>query len=137
MKIKKIVIDSNLWISFLISSTGSFLKELISKDEVQLLFSNKLISEIVDTALKEKFRKYFTSEKIILLIDFIRSKGKLISVKTNLKLCRDPKDNFLLNLSIDGNANFLITGDKDLLILKKVKNTQIVTLKQFEEIIKK
>lgn len=135
MKPKKIVIDSNLWISFLISSTGLFLKDLISNDEVQLLFSNESIAEILDTTLKEKFRKYFEIEKILLLIDFVKSKGNLISVKSNVNLCRDSKDNFLLNLSIDGKADFLITGDKDLLILKTIERTQIVTLAEFKKLV--
>ena len=55
---------------------------------------------------------------------------------TNVNKCRDTKDNYLLNLSIDGKADYLITGDKDLLVLKKIENTQIVTLKEFENIIK-
>ena len=36
----------------------------------------------------------------------------MIQVKSSVDLCRDPKDNFLLSLSIDGSAQFLITGDK-------------------------
>ena len=40
------------------------------------------------------------------------------------------KDNFLLNLCIDGKADYLISGDKDLLSLNKVENTEIITLKE-------
>ncbi len=49
-------------------------------------------------------------------------------------VCRDTKDNFLLALAKDGNADFLITGDKDLLVLEKYENTQILTYREFEEI---
>ena len=54
-------------------------------------------------------------------------------MKSTVKDCRDIKDNFLLNLAIDGKANFLVTGDKDLLILEKIKKTQIITMTDFLE----
>jgi uncharacterized protein len=46
-------------------------------------------------------------------------------------VCRDEKDNFLLSLAFDGNADFLITGDQDLLELKKYKRTRIMTITDF------
>ena len=59
----------------------------------------------------------------------------LIKVKSVIKICRDPKDNFLLALAKDGRANFLLTGDRDLLELEKIDNTKIITItKFFEEI---
>ena len=56
------------------------------------------------------------------------SYGKLIKVKSNVDLCRDSKDNFLLSLAIDGKVDFLVTGDKDLLVLEQVKKTKIITI---------
>ena len=54
-----------------------------------------------------------------------------VNVRAEVNICRDPKDNFLLALSIDGNANFLITGDKDLLDLKKFGETKIISIAEF------
>ena len=55
--------------------------------------------------------------------------------RTEISQCRDPKDNFLLSLAIDGKADFLLTGDKDLLVLKKIGNTEIKTISEFFDII--
>jgi uncharacterized protein len=52
-------------------------------------------------------------------------------VESKINECRDPKDNFLLSLSIDGKADFLVTGDSDLLVLRKIENTQIVSWAEF------
>jgi predicted nucleic acid-binding protein len=52
-------------------------------------------------------------------------------VGSKVEKCRDVKDNFLLNLSIDGKADFLITGDTDLLVLGKIRQTQIVSWSDF------
>jgi uncharacterized protein len=51
----------------------------------------------------------------------------------SLKVCRDPKDDFLLALAKGSRADFLITSDRDLLDLKNYSWTRIVTVKQFRE----
>lgn len=61
----------------------------------------------------------------------------LINITSKSKICRDEKDDFLLNLAIDGNADYLVTGDKDLLILKKVNKTKILTYSELLEILLK
>jgi predicted nucleic acid-binding protein len=58
-------------------------------------------------------------------------------VKSEVKLCRDPADDFLLSLAKDGAADFLITGDKDLITLSQIFSTQILTLTVFIETILK
>jgi len=55
----------------------------------------------------------------------------LITVVSAIEVCRDPKDNFLLSLAIDGKADYLLTGDKDLLELKQIQQTKIQTLTDF------
>jgi putative PIN family toxin of toxin-antitoxin system len=55
----------------------------------------------------------------------------LIEVKSTITVCRDPKDNFLLALAADGNAHYLLTGDKDLLDIKKLNKTKISTISDF------
>ena len=72
----------------------------------------------------------------MLFIERLQQRALLINVTTPLQQwCRDIKDNYLLALSKDSNADYLITGDKDLLDLNKFENTEIVTLPQFIEII--
>jgi hypothetical protein len=52
------------------------------------------------------------------------------------KICRDPKDDFLLALCKKSKANYLVTGDKDLLEIKIISGTEIITAKKFREISK-
>jgi len=62
--------------------------------------------------------------------------GKLIEVSSKINECRDSKDNFLLNLAVDSKADYLITGDNDLLIIKKIKKTKIINWTDFTKKIK-
>jgi putative PIN family toxin of toxin-antitoxin system len=61
----------------------------------------------------------------------MNTKAELIMIKSNIRVCRDPKDNFLLSLAKDGKASHLITGDHDLLVLKKTGKTRILTMSDY------
>lgn len=54
-----------------------------------------------------------------------------MEIYTEVDICRDIKDNFLLSLAIDGSSDYLISSDKDILILKSFGTTQITTLVGF------
>ncbi len=58
-------------------------------------------------------------------------KTEKISVTSVITDCRDPKDNKFLELAIDGNADYIITGDSDLLILHPYRGISIVTTSEF------
>lgn len=131
MRSKKIILDTNLWISFLITHKLDIIDSLIEKGKIKLIFSNELIEEFLIVANRPKFEKYFSNSDIKELLRLFKDYGKLIKVKSSVKECRDIKDNFLLNLAVDGKVDFLVTGDKDLLILEKVKKTKILTMSDF------
>lgn len=57
--------------------------------------------------------------------------GEFIEVKSEVLVCRDPKDNFLLSFAKDGRADYLVTGDKDLLVVSRFGDTKIVAIKEF------
>jgi putative PIN family toxin of toxin-antitoxin system len=137
MKVSKtnIILDTNIWISFLISNDFKKLDVLINKGKIRLLFSNELIEEFISVVQRPKFNKYFTKKDIEYLLDTFDTYGKIIKIKSDINECRDTKDNFLLNLSIDGKADYLITGDSDLLIMKMIKNTVIISIVEFMRII--
>ncbi|AWW29109.1 putative toxin-antitoxin system toxin component, PIN family [Echinicola strongylocentroti] len=135
MKSKKIVLDTNLWISFLISKDLIQLDELIATQKIKLVFSLELIEEFIEVVSRPKFKKYFSTNDIENILEYFDQYGQIFKVKSTIKACRDEKDDFLLNLSIDSKADFLITGDKDLLSLGKIEKTKIMTFKEFTNFI--
>lgn len=127
----RIVIDTNLWISFLLTRDYSKIDSLFVDNNITLLFSLELIEEFIEVAERPKFRKYFSVTDLEDLLGKLRTKAEFISVLTVVDLCRDPKDNFLLALTHDGKATHLLTGDKDLLVLEKVGQTKIITISDY------
>lgn len=131
MKKKKIVVDTNLWISFLISKNAVPIEYLLLSEKFKVFFSNVLFEEFIAVSSRDKFRNYFPIDDILKLTSLLLKHCYLIAIASKIDLCRDDKDNFLLNLAVDGKVDYLITGDKDLLILKNVKNTKILTYPDF------
>ena len=136
MRSKKVILDTNLWISFLISKRLDFIDELLLVGKIKLIFSTELIEEFLTVAKRPKFKKYFSNDNIADLLRLFDKYGKLIEVSTDINECRDFKDNFLLNLAFDSKADYLITGDEDLLIIKKIKKTKIINWTDFIEELK-
>ena len=61
----KVILDTNLWISFLISKTLSKLDRPIKRGEIRLLFSEESLSEFLDIATRPKFEEYFAHSDIV------------------------------------------------------------------------
>lgn len=128
----KIIIDTNLWISFLLTKQFSFLDKLLAKRKVRLIFSDELLAEFLEVVKRPKLCKYFQNKDLEQLIEIINLYAEFYTVNSVVEICRDEKDNFLLALAKESKANFLITGDKDLLVLKKFENTEIVTIAEYK-----
>ncbi|WP_420385540.1 putative toxin-antitoxin system toxin component, PIN family [Roseivirga sp.] len=133
MSAKRAILDTNLWISFLISK-NTLIETLLSTKKLQLVFSNELLDEFIEVAKRPKLKAYFTSNSVENLLRLFSEYAELIEVTSVINICRDYKDNFLLALAIDSQADFLVTGDNDLLVLKNIRDTEIIS---FAELIEK
>ena len=130
----RVALDTNLWISYLISKRLKSIDKLFKQGHLIIIFSTELLEEFIEVTSQSKFEKYFAKEDINKLLKLFNVYGELIEVTSTVKACQDPKDNFLLALSKDSELDFLITGDTDLLILKHFGKTKIITYKEFESL---
>ncbi len=130
----RIIIDTNVWISILITNNFKRFDELIFDNKVLLLYSDELLSELISVVNRPKFKKYFNKQDVKKLIGFMQDFAEIVEVQSEVNQCRDLKDNFILSLAKDSNAEYIITGDYDLLDLEKFENTKILTINQFLQI---
>lgn len=131
-RIVKVIFDTNIWISFLIGRRLLKLKDHISTGEVILVTSDQLMAEIKIVTSKPKLKKYFPKESVKELLELIDTIAEKTEIESRHFICRDPKDNFLLDLIDFSKADYLVTGDKDLLALNPFKTAQILTPNEFE-----
>lgn len=129
----RVIIDTNLWISFLLTSGYTKLDTIFADGRIMLVFSQELLNEFVAVAQRPKFKKYFLLSDFQELILKVRERAVFIEVQSSVSICRDHKDNFLLALATDSKATHLITGDKDLLELKIFDKTKILTIADYLE----
>lgn len=131
-KRNRIIIDTNLWVSFLLTKQFAFLDDFLENEKIQLIFSQELLDEFIDVINRPKLRRYFSDNNLELILEIIEQYADFITVSSNIKVCCDSKDNFLLSLAKDGLADYLITGDQDLLVIKQLENTEIITIAEFK-----
>ena len=85
----KIIVDTNLWVSYLISGGYRQLDKLIFSNKAKLIFSDELLNEFIEVSQRPKFKQYFQTEDIARLLYLFDTYGELITVRSNLKICRD------------------------------------------------
>jgi hypothetical protein len=129
----RVIIDTNLWISFWISKDFSKLDAILNTGKIVLVFSQELVDEFIEVSQRPKFKKYFTLSDVEKILLKIQDRTDFIAVKSDVEVCRDPKDDFILSLAMDGKATHLITGDKDLLVLENYGITRILTMTDYLE----
>jgi len=133
----RVILDTNVWISFLIGKKLSNFKDFILDKSVTIIVTEQLLEEIKLVTEKEKLKKYFPKNCVKELLELLDIIGENITIKPTYFLCRDPKDNFLLDLIDYSNADFLVTGDKDLLEQNPFKTAQIIKPAEFESYLEK
>jgi putative PIN family toxin of toxin-antitoxin system len=131
----RIIIDTNVWISLLIGQKLKNIIPLFSSQKLQIIVSDELIDELVDVTSRPKFKKYFNPNQVQEFIELIMAISLKFNPKAKYTNCRDEKDNFLLDLIDASKADFLVTGDKDLLACNPFKTAEILNPSDFEKII--
>jgi len=131
----RVIFDTNVWISFLIGKRLSIVAKYISNHQLTIITTNQLIEEILEVTNRKDLRKYFPYTKVIELIYFLETIAEKYEVLPKHFICRDSKDNFLLDLISSSKADYLVTGDKDLLILNPFETATILTSADFERIL--
>ncbi|GAB3643273.1 putative toxin-antitoxin system toxin component, PIN family [Spirosoma arcticum] len=103
-------------------------------DQFDICYSDQVLAKIRHFADIAYFRKKnITSEVLESFINTFQAYALKISVTSQVKMGRDSHDYYLLSLCRDSRAEYLVTGDPDLLTITPYAQTQIVNLKAFVE----
>jgi putative PIN family toxin of toxin-antitoxin system len=132
MRNKRFVIDTNVLISALFFKNS---KPRKSVDKIlkqgSIIMSADTIMELADVLSRPKFDRYLPSDKrVAFLATFIKNTIS-IEIKEKINICRDRKDDKILELAVSGKADYIICGDKDLLVLNPFRNIPILSPDEF------
>ncbi|MBU1486957.1 putative toxin-antitoxin system toxin component, PIN family [bacterium] len=108
----RVVVDTNIYISFLKRGYYRKILELWLEERFELLTSNEIMEELFEVLSRPKFN--FSPDEIAELGELLYEKAIVIEPEKELNVCRDPDDNKFLECAVEGKANYLVTGDPDL-----------------------
>lgn len=131
----RVIIDTNIIVSAFIKrvSASAVLLKHWREGKFILIVSREILAKIYHVLLRPRIVALtkMTTGEIAELIALISEEAEIISPDKTAISSRDFKDNIFLEAAVTGRADFLVTGDRDLLVLKKINRTQIVTLRDF------
>lgn len=131
---RRFVFDVNVLMSSLLTR-NSKPEQALKKSQLsgQIIMSQAIWMELEQVIMRPKFDKYITvEERQRFLLDFF-TVIEFIEITESISVCRDFKDDKLLELAVSGRAESIITGDQDLLILNPFRDIQILTVQSFLE----
>ena len=128
----KIIFDNNIWISFLIGKRLAALRPVFNRDDVEIYYCDELEQEFLDVAHRPKILKYVGMQQIERVHKLMTDTCRRVEISQFVSApVRDPKDVYLLTLSNTTQADYLVSGDSDLLELNEYNSTKIVDFETF------
>ena len=133
------VIDTNVLVSAIIKPdgpAGPILKAL-GKGNFKLVFSPAVLDELVRVLAYPRLRKKYRINRADLetVIAILVLRGEMTIPSRSIRICRDPGDDIFIEAAVSGKADYLVSGDSDLLALNKIEEVKIINPRDFLSII--
>jgi putative PIN family toxin of toxin-antitoxin system len=128
----RVIIDTNILISYLLKPSATITAAVeAALYHGHLLLSQDSFDEL--RAVTERFvkRGFISVEESSEFLGAVVEVAEWVKILEQVRLCRDPKDDKFLELAINGNAAYLVTGDRDLLTLHPFKTTNILSAQDY------
>lgn len=125
---ERVVIDTNVLISGLLSTTSTpaqAVEKAVMK--AQLVATLDTLREVIGKPHSSKFDPYVRRERRDALLERVASLVEIIDVLQSIRASRDPKDDKFLEAAVNGRADVIVTGDKDLLDLNPFRGVALMT----------
>ncbi len=136
----RVLLDANIFISYLLNPghEGAIrtIMQAAIRGEFTLLLPEALLDEFVaKIPTKPYLAERITAAELRSLVELLKAVGEMIPIiKEEIPaVTRDPKDDYLLAYAVVGEADYLVTGDVDLLVLKQAGDVKIVSPRCFLE----
>lgn len=131
----RVIIDCNVWISFLLGYQKELMHSVLTNERINVYVCPQLIREIRDVASRPKIQSRISEGDLEQLFRLIKTYCINASIiQQAVVSIRDKKDLYLLSLAKTIDANYIVSGDNDLLVLQE-PNIRIVSPAQFKMII--
>jgi putative PIN family toxin of toxin-antitoxin system len=135
------VLDANVLVSgiagfaFPDSPPGSLLRRLVDS-EFALVSSEPILAEVHCALDKPFFKRSLTKGERVDLINLATKGAEVVTGLTSIRgVASHPEDDLILATAAEGRADYLVTGDRQLLALVSFRDVQIVTAREFWDLL--
>lgn len=128
----RLVFDTNVIVSAALLA-GSVPRRAFDKalDEGRILISVPVLLELAEVLSRKKLNKYLLEEERMRFLVALLKEAELVEITEVVTDCRDAKDNKFLELAVSGEADCIVSGDDDLLVLNPFRGIPILTPREF------
>ena len=131
----RVVLDTNVFVSAAIQSGAShrIVQHLIRDNTDELIICEEILTEIRDVLVtRPRLRKWISVDDAEIFIEMLKLRFNFVANPADIiPLSRDSDDDYILALAQRERAEYVISGDKDLLVLQ-VPELPILTPAEFE-----
>ncbi|WP_157832526.1 putative toxin-antitoxin system toxin component, PIN family [Candidatus Nitrosotenuis chungbukensis] len=122
------MLDTNVIVSAIIhNGKPRKLLQLGINGKYQILTSRETLEEVSEVLQRPKFKT--TGEDIAHIISALVASSENVSIRSHFQVITDdPDDNIIINTAYDGNADYIVSGDRDLLNLENFRTIKIITI---------
>lgn len=129
------VFDTSVLVSALLLNSSTARRPLdFASRNGKILLSFSALAELYDVLSRKRFRRYVNEQDIRRFLAALTREAQWVDINLQIVVCRDPKDNKFLELAICGQADYLVTGDADLIVLHPFQGIQILVPSAFLQI---
>jgi uncharacterized protein len=133
----RLVLDTNILVSAFLAPNSIPAKVLNwGEDNGVILYSSSTLAELLSVLNRPKFAKYIDTNDVNDLSMRITATWISVPILKRISLCRDSKDDMFIELALNGEATYLISGDTDLLVLNPIQNILVVSPRTFWDEVK-
>jgi putative PIN family toxin of toxin-antitoxin system len=128
----RFVLDTNVIVSALLLA-DSIPRQVFDKalTEGTILISVPVLLELAGVLGREQLNKYLSEEERMRFLVALLKETELVETMEEIAECRDAKDNKFLELAVGGEADCIVSGDADLLVLNPFREILIITPREF------
>ena len=128
MRTERLVLDTNVITSALLSTSSPPARVLDHAiTHCRIVINDSMRREIVATLSAPKFDKYSSREKREAALSRLSPMLEIVPTLQIVRLCRDPHDDVVLEAALNGRADVIVTGDKDLLALHPFRGISVLS----------
>jgi putative PIN family toxin of toxin-antitoxin system len=133
------VFDPNLWVSYLLTHRppiATLIDHYLAWDEILLVTAPELLDELYRVLGYPRLQRYYTEARRERFVALVMALSEVVELPESIpRICRDPDDDRVIACAVAGQADVIVSGNRDLLELQRVGDLDVLSAAAFLELL--